>query len=260
MYILIAFCKARKMHYNPTDKDSFNLGKTICLPYNPGLQQLANSIRKQKLKYNISFRYNNTLRGKLVKNNSRNKEKSVGVYAIPCNDCNKCYIGESGRFIDKRKKEHITACKFGNSYNAVAKHTWENDHKIDFKNTKLIYKCQNRSARRVVEGALISLNDTFENNKGLTKDDVYINENICKTAKNDNYKNISAKISSAASLSFPAQIHDGHQHVEDLQIGQRRPNEQSPEGHRYIPPNEQLDDQRNLPPRRSLRLLQMNHP
>ena len=258
-FITCCLRKARKMYFTPIEKDPPNFKMTLCLPYNPHLEPLTKHIDRNKPGYNISFHYHNTLRSRLVKNNLSNHRSSAGVYAIPCNDCNKCYIGESGRGLQTRKKEHIAACKSGNSYNAIAKHTWDLDHRIDFQGASLIYKCQERNIRRVVEGALISLNNTFENNKGLTKDDNHVNEIICQVANISNYNNISARLSSAASLSLPAQVP-----ADDSPIGrdqaptQLRPVQQLPTN--FQPSNQESpEDHRNIPPRRSLRLQQRNN-
>ena len=100
--------------------------------------------------------------------------------------------------------------------------------------------------RRVVEGALISLNNTFENNKGLTKEDTYINEIICKKAKIHNYKNLSAKLSSAAHSVPPPQVLEDQQPNQRIRISRRENNQLA-------------EDRRNIPPRRSLRLQQRNN-
>ena len=99
--------------------------------------------------------------------------------------------------------EHKRACRLGNNYSAVATHSLDVGHRVDFKQSSIIYKCHDRNRRRTVEGALISLNKTFHNNKGSTKEDKYINSVICETIGLKNFYNISATISSAASPLFP---------------------------------------------------------
>ena len=65
----------------------------------------------------------------------------------------------------------------------VAKHTLELSHRIDWVSADIIYKEYHVGRRRVVEGALIQLLETFENNKSFTQDDVITNILICKSAK-----------------------------------------------------------------------------
>ena len=117
--------------------------------------------------------------------------------------CNQSYIGESGRSHAQRLDEHKRACRLGNSYSAVANHTWELDHRIGFKQSKLVFRSSDRNTRRTVEGALIQLNNTFINNKGSTKEDRYTNTLICRSVNIINYNDISATIRIAASPLSP---------------------------------------------------------
>ena len=62
---------------------------------------------------------------------SEEKQTNV-IYKINCADCSWKYIGETGRSLETRKKEHIRnvkKCKVGSN---IAKHAWDNDHAIDF--------------------------------------------------------------------------------------------------------------------------------
>ena len=67
------------------------------------------------------------------------EEKQTNViYQINSADCSWKYIGERGRSLETRKKEHmrnVRKCKVGSN---IAKHAWDNDHAIDFANCKVI--------------------------------------------------------------------------------------------------------------------------
>jgi hypothetical protein len=53
-----------------------------------------------------------------------NESQKPGVYRIPC-ECGLVYIGETGRNLSVRLKEHKTNCeKAEQDKSAVAKHTW----------------------------------------------------------------------------------------------------------------------------------------
>ena len=73
----------------------------ITLPY---LQGLLEAIRQILGEYKIEVRFkpHTTLRQILVKPKDPTSRKDV-VYSIPCADCNKCYIGQSGRSLSCRK-------------------------------------------------------------------------------------------------------------------------------------------------------------
>ena len=228
-FIQQCLSRARSMYFIPRDRQNkVDYVKSLPLPYTEELSKFGKRLNKANSGFDVVFKYNNTTKKKLVKNNPVSKE-DVGVYVIPCKDCTKCYVGESGRCIDKRKEEHIAACRRGNTYSAVAQHTWETNHAIDFQGTKIIYKSQDKTIRRVVEGAVIQMNNTFRGNTGYAEN-VHISQEICKKAKIKKLSNICANDDAASSLATLTQ--------ETIS--------------RSI---QQADDHRNIPPRRSQRIL-----
>ena len=98
-----------------------------------------------------------------------------------------------------RLDEHKRTCRLGNNYSAVATHSLEVGHRIGFSSSAVVYRCKDRNQRRTIEGALISLNNTFENNKSSTKEDKNTNASICKNADIRHFNNISATLRTAAS-------------------------------------------------------------
>ena len=129
----------------------------------------------------------------------------AGVYAIPCKDCNKHYFGESGRGLSVRKIEHKRACATGQEDNMISKHTWDLSHRIDWEGARLVYKCNDVGKRRVVEGALISLLNTFEGNKSFTSEDPAINQLVCKSL-NINLNSFIAAPDACAISASPVQV------------------------------------------------------
>ena len=66
---------------------------------------------------------------------------------------------------------------------AVAKHCWEKDHRMDFRNSKIVYKSNNISYRRVVEGAIIREIKVVDGNKAFTSEDPISRRLILREAK-----------------------------------------------------------------------------
>ena len=66
-----------------------------------------------------------TLRSSLVKvKQPRPDRKKKGVvYEVPCKDCPRVYIGETGRTLKKRISEHKTAVKNNDPKNGIAVHS-----------------------------------------------------------------------------------------------------------------------------------------
>ena len=66
------------------------------------------------------------------------------IYKIPCADCNLCYAGETGRWFETRKKEHIRKVKTCSNGSNITRHARSFDHRIeeliDFDNTSVIDK------------------------------------------------------------------------------------------------------------------------
>ena len=101
-------------------------GPGVTLPYVRGLSE---SIRRilTPLGVRVSFRPNTTLRQLLVKPKDRvpMDKRAAVVYQIPCANCPAIYVGQTGRCLGKRIKEHQQAVEAGNCANlALAEHAW----------------------------------------------------------------------------------------------------------------------------------------
>jgi hypothetical protein len=85
------------------------------------------------------------------------QDTSAGVYKLPCMDCNQVYIGETGKSMRIRIKQHESNCRnFCNSTRKVpvcgAVVTHHNlGHYIDFDNACLIYPESHRDKRKISE-------------------------------------------------------------------------------------------------------------
>ena len=117
---------------------SFDLA---CLPYINGLTEpLQRLLRNNGIR--VVTRPHRTLRQEFPSPKFRPPSylQTNVVYKIPCNDCSWSYIGETGRCLQTRKKEHIRNVKCCNKGSNVANHAWMNDHQIDLKNARVIDK------------------------------------------------------------------------------------------------------------------------
>ena len=78
----------------------------------------------------------------------------------------------SCRNLETRKKEHARDIRNWNVNSAIANHCWkEGHHKMDFENSKIVYKSSNVKIRRLIEGVLIDNIPTIEGNKSFSKVD-----------------------------------------------------------------------------------------
>ena len=83
----------------------------------------------------ICFRATNTIQ-QLNTAKHRHNDPS-GIYKLKCNTCNKVYVGQSGRAIDIRFKEHIRYIRSNNSTSVYAAHIIENRHEYGTKENTL---------------------------------------------------------------------------------------------------------------------------
>jgi hypothetical protein len=71
----------------------------------------------------------------------------AGIYKIECNTCNKAYIGQSGREIKTRFKEHISYIRTNKPTSAFAQHILDRNH--DYGNitdsVQILKRCQKRN-------------------------------------------------------------------------------------------------------------------
>ena len=83
------------------------------------------------------------------------------IYHIKCNDCHHNYIGETGRQLDTRIKEHVTR-----SSSAIYEHIKNTGHTITPKNTKIIDRESNFTKRKIKESIAIHLHRPTLNRDG----------------------------------------------------------------------------------------------
>jgi len=79
----------------------------------------------------VTLRANNTLQKLLMpKSQTRDKYNRSGVFKLTCPDCNKAYVGQTGRSFIQRYKEHRSAFRSNKNTSNYAKHALEHSHKF----------------------------------------------------------------------------------------------------------------------------------
>ena len=137
------------------------------------------------LNKSLIFKYHNKLSNKLCLNKLSKFKNVSGVYQIDCLNCDKFYIGETGRSVNVRMKEHKKDVCNGKVSSGVFDHIFNSGHYFDFDNVEIIYPNSNVSKRHIVESLYISLsNDKCTNlNRGFICLDSVSLCNICKLLK-----------------------------------------------------------------------------
>ncbi|XP_022104630.1 uncharacterized protein LOC110986762 [Acanthaster planci] len=107
------------------------------------------------------FRLSTTLRSQLVRPKDPVPPGRHGgvVYRIPCGDCDKVYVGETGRPVGKRIKEHQCDMRLSCvDSSAVAKHTWGVGHHHNWDGVQCVDHDQHWYTRHIKEAIHIRLN------------------------------------------------------------------------------------------------------
>ena len=90
--------------------------------FSPIIRRITNLFKYSNL--NIAFRANDIMQQQLSEKPT-NKNPS-GMYKLKCNTCNNVYVGQSGRSISVRHKEHIRYIRTNNPLSAYALHILQN--------------------------------------------------------------------------------------------------------------------------------------
>ncbi len=167
---------------NDNTRKEIDFTNCLVLPYVRHLEASQSDLKKIDKK--LIFKYNDKLSKLLCNNKISSSCKESGVYRIECNDCNKQYVGETGRELKQRIKEHKRDIRKNKIGSAIAQHVNQTLHDINFDSAKLVYPCNNIKKRRIVESALITSNTNCMNlNKGFSPLNSIISISICDNLK-----------------------------------------------------------------------------
>jgi len=79
--------------------------------FGPAVRRITNLFKGSNI--TIAFRTTNTIQKQLSKN-PHNQQNPSGIYSLKCNTCNKKYVGQCGKGIETRYKEHIRYIRTNN--------------------------------------------------------------------------------------------------------------------------------------------------
>ena len=106
--------------------------------YGPAIRKVTNLFRQTNLQ--IALRPTNTIYQLSQKGTTNNNPS--GIYQLKCNTCKEVYVGQSGRPITTRYKEHIHYIRHNNPTSAYAMHILNNRHEFGPEETlKLLKPC-----------------------------------------------------------------------------------------------------------------------
>ena len=109
-------------------------------PYLPYIKNTSEEIERECRRFGVKvvFKSYGTLRQALVKVKTPREdlEKKDVVYEVPCMDCDKSYIGETGRNLKKWIVEHKYAIKRKDDKNGIVVHANNHSHRVDWEGAR----------------------------------------------------------------------------------------------------------------------------
>lgn len=98
--------------------------------------------------------------------NEKLMEKSI-IYKIPCSGCDKSYIGETGRGLKQRIRDHRADVRHHRTSNALVVHIDQEAHLPRWDGTQIIRKGLNKSMRKTMEAAYIHMENSLNSRVGF---------------------------------------------------------------------------------------------
>ena len=172
-----AFNKAKKTFYGCTVNRNFDFNNLLVLPFYPTFTQVPEMLKTFGV--TVIFK-NNTLKDMLIKNSP--KQINGCIYEIPCNQCNKRYVGQSGKELATRIKQHKYNVRTGSMDSSLFQHMNNEDHSINWTAAKEIMYCKDFLKRNVIESCIIKkkYRELLNTSPGLYKLDELLIDNIFK--------------------------------------------------------------------------------
>ena len=176
-FIQCALRKAQKTFYSVDTREPFNHQNLLVLPYSNLLMTVPQFCKNFNI--NVVFSFPNTLKNVLIKNSP--KVSQGCIYEVPCKNCNSCYVGQSGKELSTRIRQHRYSVRIGQMSNALFLHMNDFNHAIDWEGAHVIVYCNNITKRNIIESALIKYrNDLINVSQGMYKLDPFVVKEIFK--------------------------------------------------------------------------------
>ena len=133
--------------------------KYISAPYVKGTSEKIGKRLSSYIK--LESKSSNTLKRNFchLKDKVKKEDTSEIVYEVKCSDCEKVYIGESGRELGTRIKEHPGNINKREAKLQIYKHLEESGHaNFDWNNAKVLGRSRKKDSRLFLESSITYFN------------------------------------------------------------------------------------------------------
>lgn len=142
------------------------------IPYIPGLHEKIEAVGR-RLDIRVRCTRGRSL-GDIVSRAKLDKidelDRGGVIYKQECADCEKVYIGQTGRRAKERKKEHEVDVRDIRMRSAISEHCHTMNHRPNFQSFQVIDVERNWRRRLIKEGIHIMNNNTFNRDTGYAVD------------------------------------------------------------------------------------------
>ena len=139
-------------HKNKISKHNYNDKTFVAANYTNILPDIIKN-KLKKLNINVMFRTTNNIYNYFKNKTKINLENKTGIYKLKCNDCDKIYLGQTGRPFKERFKEHLPTKNLENIKSNFAKHIVNENHNYTNleKNLEPVHLCEKGRLMTAIE-------------------------------------------------------------------------------------------------------------
>ena len=139
--------------------------RRVAIPYTGKVSIAIGQAIKRTSDTKICYRLVNKI-STMLSNNKQITKDQIGVYKLNCNDCPMIYIGESGRDIHIRAKEHMNDIRLAKPTSSPFSHIQEfPSHHFSPNNIVLLEEERRRFPRKFKESLQILKSSNYNCNK-----------------------------------------------------------------------------------------------
>ena len=129
---------------------------------------IAPKIKHVSKKYKFEIVFSNRQKNGICFNKCKDKDnlklRSNVIYEISCKNCTKVYIGQTKKYMKKRIYEHKNNCE-PKQYTALTKHQFDNCHRFNFDNIRILDNERSYKERITKEMLFINKNTNSVNER-----------------------------------------------------------------------------------------------
>ena len=150
-----------------TDKETTRK-RFIAMSYVPGVtEKIRKALRKHGIE--VKERAGRKMKNILVRKSRGRTEAPEEVYCIPCQDCQRTYVGETMRGKEKRMKEHQRMIRnFEMERSEIAAHCHNEDHRMNWQAAETLTKERNWFKRQVKEAIWSERKKSFNRRREIS--------------------------------------------------------------------------------------------